>query len=102
MAGPSDAQMAQQIEKQIMMATEMVEAQIDAQLQKMDKLDEDDLEMIRRKRLEEMKKARKQQDDWKAAGHGNYVEITNEKEFFDDSKKHTRLVVHFYRDSTFR
>lgn len=46
------------------------------------KLDEDDLEAIRRKRIEQMKKAQKAKKEWAAAGHGSYTEISDQKEFF--------------------
>ena len=35
-------------------------------------------------------------------GHGQYTEITEEKEFFDICKKSNKVVCHYFRDSTFR
>lgn len=35
-------------------------------------------------------------------GHGEYLEISNEKEFFDICKQSENVVCHFHRDSTFR
>jgi thioredoxin-like negative regulator of GroEL len=37
-----------------------------------------------------------------ALGHGEYQEIPEEKEFFEVTKKSENVVVHFYRDETFR
>lgn len=50
-----DAQQAL-IERSLLQAAQTVEQQIDHQLQKLDNLGEDDLEVIRRKRLEELKR----------------------------------------------
>merc|ERR1719473_2392935 len=78
------------------------EAEVDAQLAKLDNMDKEELEemeAIRARRLQHMRnaKARKQ------IGHGEYTEIGghgNEKEFFDAAKASDKLVVHFYRTST--
>lgn len=42
------------------------EEQIDAEIDKLDNLTEDDLEEIRRKRIQEMKDRQKQSQQWKA------------------------------------
>ena len=36
------------------------------------------------------------------SGHGEYSEIPEEKEFFEVTKKSDNVVVHFYKDDTFR
>ena len=40
--------------------------------------------------------------EWLHNGHGKYEEIPEEKEFFNVTKKSENVVVHFYRDETFR
>jgi hypothetical protein len=46
----------QVLEKSLLQAAQTVEQQLDNQLSKLNNLDEDDLESIRRKRLEELKR----------------------------------------------
>ncbi|KAK7882421.1 hypothetical protein WMY93_028595 [Mugilogobius chulae] len=60
---------------------EKVEEQVDAELSKLNELEEDDLERLKEKRLEALKKLR------------------NRSRNVKESKK---VVCHFYRDSTFR
>eukprot|EP00913_Durusdinium_trenchii_P002026 g1872.t1 len=75
-------------------------------------LDNDDLEELRRKRLEKMKSNHADKMKKLASGHGEYTMI-DEKElcihsdvrsidFFDVAKKSERMVVHFWRESTWR
>ena len=40
--------------------------------------------------------------EYKNLGHGTYDTITNEKEFFEISKKSVRVVCLFYIDTSFR
>ncbi|XP_064609673.1 thioredoxin domain-containing protein 9-like [Liolophura sinensis] len=94
--------MANLLEQQITQATKVIEDQLDAEIQKLDKMDEDDFEVLRQKRLQAMKKAAKQKEEWLANGHGEYMEVANEKEFFEECKKSKNVICHFYRDSTFR
>lgn len=49
-----------------------------------------------------MKKMAERKQEWKAAGHGEYSEIPEEKEFFTVTKGSDNCVIHFYRDETFR
>jgi len=48
------------LEKQLMQAAEVVETQIDAEINRLDNLDEDELEKIRERRVEAMKRAQVQ------------------------------------------
>ena len=50
------SQLADALGAQLAQAVQIVEEQVDEELKKMEKLDEDDLEVIRRKRLDDMKK----------------------------------------------
>lgn len=76
--------------------------QVDAEIAKLESMEEDDYEDLRRRRKEALKKQQQQKQEWMNNGHGEYSEITTEKEFFELSKKSKNLVCHFYRDSTFR
>ena len=49
-----------------------------------------------------MKKHQEKKAEWKAAGHGEYSEIPEEKEFFTVTKGSDNCVIHFYREETFR
>ena len=49
-----------------------------------------------------MKKHQEKKSEWKAAGHGEYSEIPEEKEFFNVTKGSDMCVIHFYREETFR
>ncbi|XP_059147398.1 thioredoxin domain-containing protein 9-like [Physella acuta] len=94
--------MANPLENHLLQATKMIESQLDAEIERLEKLDDDDLEVLRQRRLDAMKKAATQKQEWLAAGHGEYSEVADEKEFFDACKKSKKVVCHFYRDSTFR
>lgn len=65
--------------------------------------DDDALEMLRAKRLAEMKQHQRDRQNWKALGHGTYTELAGSdvaKAFFEASKQSARMVVHFYRPTT--
>jgi len=65
-----------------------------------------ELEIIRERRLAQMKKVQEQKAKYRALGHGSYVALgegQNEdtgKEFFEATKESVRMVVHFHRPST--
>ncbi|XP_033096574.1 thioredoxin domain-containing protein 9-like [Anneissia japonica] len=90
------------VQQQVLEATKIIESQVDAEIERIDHLDQDDLESIRRRRLEGMKKLEEQRKTWLANGHGIYTEVPGEKEFFTECKKSAKALCHFYRDSTFR
>uniref|UniRef100_A0A4W6CQZ7 Thioredoxin domain containing 9 n=1 Tax=Lates calcarifer TaxID=8187 RepID=A0A4W6CQZ7_LATCA len=83
-------------------SAKLVEEQVDAQLTKLNDMDEDDLERLKERRLEALKKAQKQKQEWLSKGHGEYREIPSEKDFFSEVKDSKNVVCHFYRNSTFR
>lgn len=90
------------IAKVLEQTVQMKEEQVDAQLSKLNEMDEDDLERLRERRLEALKKAQKQKQEWLSKGHGEYREIASEKDFFSEVKDTKNVVCHFYRNSTFR
>jgi len=77
------------------------EEQLDNEIARLDALKEDDLEELRRKRLERMKQTQKDRQKMLAIGHGEY-ELIDEKDFFDVAKKSEFIVAHFWRESTWR
>nr|AFK11024.1 thioredoxin domain-containing protein 9-like protein [Callorhinchus milii] len=103
MAGnPSMAMLSKVLEQQVLQTTEMVEQQLDSEIGKLDNMDEDELDKLRTKRLEAMKKAQLQKQEWLTKGHGEYREIPSEKDFFQEVKESKNVVCHFYKDTTFR
>eukprot|EP01063_Lacrimia_lanifica_P022936 TRINITY_DN30448_c0_g1_i1.p1 TRINITY_DN30448_c0_g1~~TRINITY_DN30448_c0_g1_i1.p1 ORF type:complete len:198 (+),score=116.71 TRINITY_DN30448_c0_g1_i1:54-647(+) len=90
------------LERQVIAAAEIVEQELDNEIAKADNMDEDDLEVIRRKRLAQLKKAKEQKEKWAAKGHGIMNEFNTPQEFFQACKANERCVVHFYRDATDR
>lgn len=94
--------MQQAVESSVLEATKVIEEQLDSEINRLDNLDSDDLDRLREQRLQQMKKAAAQREEWRSQGHGQYTELTEEKEFFDECKKSNKVVCHFYRDSTFR
>ncbi|XP_051997703.1 thioredoxin domain-containing protein 9 [Xyrauchen texanus] len=102
MASQSMEIVAKALEQQVLQSARIVEEQLDAKLDKLERLDEDDLERLKERRLETLKKAQKQKQEWMSKGHGEYREIPSEKDFFAEVKESKNVVCHFYRDSTFR
>ncbi|KAK6975606.1 thioredoxin domain-containing protein 9 [Biomphalaria glabrata] len=94
--------MANPLENQLLQATKIIENQVDAEIERLEKMDDDDFEILRQRRMEAMKKSQQQKQEWLAAGHGEYSEIADEKEFFETCKKSKKVVCHFYRDATIR
>ena len=97
MAAPVDM-----MANQLMAAAQIVEEQIDTELERLEKLDGDELEVLRQKRIAGMKKQQAKKQEWLSNGHGQYEEIPEEKEFFNVTKKSENVVVHFYKDDAFR
>nr|XP_057937100.1 thioredoxin domain-containing protein 9 [Doryrhamphus excisus]XP_057937101.1 thioredoxin domain-containing protein 9 [Doryrhamphus excisus]XP_057937102.1 thioredoxin domain-containing protein 9 [Doryrhamphus excisus] len=94
--------MIENITKVLVQSAKLVEDQVDAELTKLNEMDEDDFERMRERRLDALKKAQKQKQEWLSKGHGEYREIPSEKEFFGEVKESKNVVCHFYRNSTFR
>ena len=90
------------LENQLTQAALVVEQQVDAEIERLENLDEDDLEKLRHQRMKALKKSQQQKQQWQQLGHGQYEEIAVEKDFFDICKKSRNVVCHFYRDSTMR
>ena len=88
------------------------EQTLEAELTQYDRLldDEDALEDLRRKRIQQLQKQHANNKKWRELGHGSYEELGSgstqgdardvAKEFFQAAKESERMVVHFYRPST--
>ena len=53
-----------------MAAANVVEQQLDSEIEKLDKMDKYELEILRERRIAAMKKAEDQKKTWIANGHG--------------------------------
>ncbi len=69
---------------------------------RLDNINDSEIEQIRKKRIEAIKNSQLQKIDWEKNGHGKYSELADEKEFFEACKKSKNVACHFYRESTFR
>lgn len=87
------------IEKQVLTVAKAVEDTIDEEISALDRLDLEDLEVLRERRLQQMKKMAEKRRRWMALGHGEYSELLSEKDFFAAVKSSDRLVCHFYREN---
>jgi len=94
--------MEQLLQQKLVEVASEVERQLDSELEKLDSLNIDDIEKLREKRLQEMKKMQQQKQQWLSQGHGEYSELSEEKEFFDICKKSNKVVCHFYKSGTER
>merc|ERR1719194_375841 len=99
MEGLVQAQVQQAIEGQVLAAAQQMEDALDEKLHELENLDEDDLERVKQRRLDEMKKRHQQVQRWRADGHGEYREIHGEKDFFKEAKAVDRVGAHFYREN---
>ncbi|XP_077584560.1 thioredoxin domain-containing protein 9 [Stigmatopora nigra] len=94
--------MIDNLQKVLLESAKVVEEQVDAELAKLNEVDDDDFEKMRERRLQALKKAQKQKQEWLSKGHGEYREIPSEKDFFGEVKDSKKVVCHFYKNTTFR
>ncbi|ESR36109.1 Thioredoxin domain-containing protein 9-like [Citrus sinensis] len=87
------------LEKQLLTVAKAVEEKLDEEIAAIDRLDDDDLEALRERRLQQMKKMAEKRNRWISLGHGDYSEIQAEKDFFSVVKASDRVVCHFYREN---
>ncbi|OEL34951.1 Thioredoxin domain-containing protein 9-like protein [Dichanthelium oligosanthes] len=93
-----DEVVSQILEKQVLSAAKAVEDKLDEEIAALDRLDPDDIEALRERRIQQMRRAAERRAKWHTLGHGEYAELP-EKEFFSAAKASERLVCHFYRDN---
>lgn len=86
------------LEKGILNVTKRLEAEVDAQLERLDLCPEEELQALRQKRLKEFQDKHKRIEGWWKLGHGKYMELRDEKEFFGVAKESESVVCHFFRD----
>lgn len=87
------------LEKQVLTVVKAVEEKLDDEIAALDRLDLDDIEVLRERRLQQMKKMAEKRNRWISLGHGDYSEIPSEKDFFSVVKASERVVCHFYREN---
>ncbi|KAK4707497.1 hypothetical protein R3W88_028422 [Solanum pinnatisectum] len=87
------------VAKQVLTVAKAVEDKLDEEIHALDRLDLDDLEVLRERRLQQMKKMAEKRNRWISLGHGEYSEIQAEKDFFSVVKASDRVVCHFYREN---
>ena len=87
------------IEKQVLTVAQAVEDKIDEEIAALERLDDDDLEALRERRLQQMKKMSEKRSRWISLGHNEYTEIPSEKDFFSIVKASERVVCHFFREN---
>lgn len=87
------------VEQALLNVAKQVEQQIDAELHKLENLQDDDIEALRQRRIQELRRQQEKSREWLAKGHGEYREIPGEKEFFAEMKGEERMICHFYREN---
>lgn len=87
------------VEQTVVGLAKRLEAQVDAEINRLENLNDDDIESIRAKRMADMKKRQEKTREWVERGHGEYRDIQTEQEFFKEMKGEERMVCHFYREN---
>jgi len=67
------------LEERLVSVAKTVENSIDDEMHRLETLTEDDLETVRQKRLDQMKRMAAKRQEWLARGHGTYREVNGEK-----------------------
>ena len=100
-----DAKVRDVLERATMTAATVIEERVDGELKRLEEVEnmgDEELEELRARRLEQMKRSRAKAEELRAAGHGAYTSCADEKEFIEHCKRSDRLVVHFGRAATWR
>lgn len=92
--------MANPNEQAMLQIAAQIERAVDDELDRIDQMDDDELLVIRQKRMKQLKEVQARRDEWLKKGHGQYLEVTDPKMFFDNVQDSERVVVHFMRRST--
>jgi hypothetical protein len=87
------------VEQAVGQMARQLEAQVDAEIDRLGNLNDSDIDAIRQKRMKDMKKRQKNMKEWLARGHGEYTEVFTEQEFFKAMKGEERMVCHFFREN---
>lgn len=86
----------QLIEQKVLEVTKRLETEVDAAIEQIDTLDINDLEQLRKQRIQEYKAQQGRRQQWFQSGHGAYEQLSEEKMFFDVIKKSDNVVIHFF------
>ena len=89
----------QLIEQAVLSTTKAMEDKLDEEIQKLGDVEvEDEMELLRARRMMQMRENAAKKQKFLSAGHGNLTEVP-EKEFFGEIKKSRHVVCHFFRGS---
>lgn len=100
-----DQKTAKHLQHGVLQAMQQVESSLDAQIAKMsnvENLNDEELELLRERRKQQMISESSKMERWRANGHGELNMCTDEKDFFVQVKQSERVVVHFFRATTAR
>ncbi|OII77282.1 hypothetical protein cand_019920 [Cryptosporidium andersoni] len=99
-----EERLASKVQKIVIDTLEEQENILDEELKRLDQIckDDDELEQIRSKRISQMKMKYELNNKYRSLGHGDYSEITSERDFFDIIKRSDRVICHFFRPTTVR
>eukprot|EP00210_Caulerpa_lentillifera_P000740 g717.t1 len=86
------------LEQTVLSVAKQLEEKVDDEISRLGNLNDKEIEALRKKRIEELKKRNAKKEEWIRAGHGEYSEV-EEKNFFSEAKRSERLVCHFYREN---
>lgn len=90
------------IQQKVLEAASIVEEQVDSELSRLENLKEEDIDIVREKRLQQLKKQQELKQELRRKGHGEYTAVADEKDFFSTCKESDKVICHFYRESTWR
>ena len=91
-----EGQVQANADTQALMLAETVETALDHEMKEFDEMGDEELAAIRKRRIGQMRDKQKQRQQGKANGHGRLIEITEQKEFFEEVKTSDRVIAHFY------
>ncbi|KAL8116757.1 hypothetical protein AgCh_023062 [Apium graveolens] len=86
------------LDKQVLTVLKAVEDKIDNEISALDRLDLEDIKVLREQRLQQMKKMAEKRRQGVVLGYGEYLEIYVEKEFFSVVKA-SDSVCQFYHEN---
>jgi hypothetical protein len=90
------------VEAKLLQAASVAEQQIDNEIKRLEEMDDDDLEAVRMKRLNMMKKEQEAKFHFVQLGHGQYREYSEHDFLKGEGNKSDNVVIHFFRPTTER
>lgn len=87
-------------EQVLLQIAQNIERAVDDELQRVDEMEEEELLMIRKKRIDQLREVEKRKAEWIKKGHGSYCEVPDPATFFQYVQDSERVIVHFMRRST--